>query len=213
MSCRQENFEECESGCAYNGINGDWTNLLMKVQCDTVSENSGPQFLCISDGGLDLEFRTLSANVTESAALLEVTLPKFLLQVNCEHWRCVNRRLPCCRGWLHACRRATVTGNVGQSRIPSLCLQHSLLVSLLCDCLHCTVSSAYTSVQNLATHMCHLPYNCHLHSQWARLRHSKVVCRTSWIVVAPALTETRRFGILLFHTGSGAEILGDVRWN
>ena len=53
----------------------------------------------------------LSANVTESAAWLEVTRPWFLLQVNCEHGRCVNRRLPCCRGmvWLHACRRATVT--------------------------------------------------------------------------------------------------------
>ena len=24
--------------------------------------------------------------------------------------------------------------------------------------------------------MCHLPYNCHLHSQWARLRHTKVAC-------------------------------------
>ena len=45
----------------------------------------------------------------------------------------------------------------------------SLSVSLLCVCLHCTVSSAYTSVHNLATHMCHLPYNCHLHSQWAPL--------------------------------------------
>ena len=55
--------------------------------------------------------------------------------------------------------------NVGQSRIPSLCLQHSLLTSLLCVCLHCTVSSAYTSVHNLATHMCfRLSYNCHLHS-------------------------------------------------
>ena len=36
-------------------------------------------------------------------------------------------------------------------------LQLSLLVSLLCVCLHCTVLSAYTSVHNLATHMCHLP--------------------------------------------------------
>ena len=41
MSSRQEKFEECGSGCAYNGINDVWTNLLMKVQCDTVSENSG----------------------------------------------------------------------------------------------------------------------------------------------------------------------------
>ena len=51
--------------------------------------------------------------------------------------------------------------------------------------------------------MCtHLHHNCHLHSlQWARLRHSKVACHTSCIVVAPALTDldTRRFGILLFH--------------
>ena len=67
---------------------------------------------------------------------------------------------------------------------------------------HCTVSSAYTSVHNLATHVCHLPYNCHLHSpKWTRLCHTKVACHISCIVVAPALTETRRFGIFfcLFH--------------
>ena len=52
----------------------------------------------------------------------------------------------------------------------------SLSVSLLCVCLHSTVSSACTSVHNLATHMYHLPYNCHLHSQWARLCHTKVAC-------------------------------------
>ena len=75
----------------------------------------------------------------------------------------------------------------------------SLSVSLLCVCLHCTVSSACASVRNLATHMCHLPYNCHLHSQWARLRHTKVACRIH-VSFAPALTETRRFGTLfLFY--------------
>ena len=83
-----------------------------------------------------------------------------------------------------------------------MCLQHSLLVTLLCVCLHCTVSSAYTSVHNLATHMCtQLPYNCHLHSLWcARLRHAKVACRTSWIVVAPALTDLEtRLDDLVFY--------------
>ena len=64
---------------------------------------------------------------------------------------------------------------------------------LLCVCLHCTVSSAYTSVHNLATHMCHLPYNCHLHSQLARLCHTKVACHIH-VSFAPALTETRRSG-------------------
>ena len=78
-----------------------------------------------------------------------------------------------------------------------VCLQLSLLVSLLCVCLHCTVSSAYTSVHHFATHMCHLPYNCHLHSQWARLRHTKVACHIH-VSFAPALTETRRSGSL-FH--------------
>ena len=76
-----------------------------------------------------------------------------------------------------------------------------LSVSLLCVCvcLHCTVSSAYTSVHNLATHMCHLPYNCHLHSQWARLRHTKVACHIH-VSFAIALTETRRSGSLfLFY--------------
>ena len=75
----------------------------------------------------------------------------------------------------------------------------SLSVSLLCVCLHCTVSSACASVRNLATHMCRLLHNCHLHSQWARLRHTKVACRIH-VSFAPALTETRRFGTLfLFY--------------
>ena len=61
------------------------------------------------------------------------------------------------------------------------------------------MSSAYTSVHNLATHMCHLPYKCHLHSQGARLRHTKVACHihVSFIL---ALTETRRSGILFYFT-------------
>ena len=47
--------------------------------------------------------------------------------------------------------------------------------------------------------MCHLPYKCHLHSQWARLRHTKVACHihVSFIL---ALTETRRPGILFYFT-------------
>ena len=53
-------FWNCESGCAYNGITNFVTNLLMKVQHVTVSENSVHKSLCIIDGGLDLEFRTLS---------------------------------------------------------------------------------------------------------------------------------------------------------
>ena len=61
------------------------------------------------------------------------------------------------------------------------------------------MSSAYTSVHNLATHMCHLPYNCHLHSQWAPLRHTKVACHIH-VSFALALTETRRSGILFYFT-------------
>ena len=48
-------------------------------------------------------------------------------------------------------------------------------------------------------------YNCHLHSQWARLRHTKVACRIH-VSFAPALTETRRFGTLfLFYFTRVAE--------
>ena len=80
-----------------------------------------------------------------------------------------------------------------------LLLNSSLSVSLLCVCLHCTVSSAYTSVHNLATHMCHLLYNCHVHSQWARSRHTKVACHIHVSLVL-ALTATRRSGIFfLFY--------------
>ena len=51
-----------------------WYHRCCDKPVDEV-ENSVQQVLCIIDGGLDLEFRTLSANVTESAAWLEVTLP------------------------------------------------------------------------------------------------------------------------------------------
>ena len=54
-----------------NGITDVVTNLLMKVQHVTVSENSGHN----SCKSLTMVWRTLSANVTESAAWLEVTLP------------------------------------------------------------------------------------------------------------------------------------------
>ena len=36
----KKDFEECESGCAFNGITDAVTNLLTKVQHVTVSENS-----------------------------------------------------------------------------------------------------------------------------------------------------------------------------
>ena len=58
------------------------------------------------------------------------------------------------------------------------------------------MSSAYTSVHNLATHMCHLPTTA-IFTQWARWRHTKVACRIH-VSFAVALTETRRPGILSF---------------
>ena len=98
----------------------------------------------------------------------------------------------------------------------SSCSPCSAGPNLLWPCMllpHCfrakTICEIYLDV--LATHMCHLPYNCHLHSQWTRLRHTKVACHIH-VSFAPALTETRRSGSLvftLFHTGSGAEILGE----
>ena len=74
------------------------TNTLRKVQHVAVSEKQCSQLLCTTYGDLDLEIRTLAANVMESAAWIEVTRPWFLLQTYCEHWKRVNRRLPCCRG-------------------------------------------------------------------------------------------------------------------
>ena len=61
--------------------------------------------------------------------------------------------------------------------------------------------------------MCHLPQQ--LPSSLTvgpALRHTKVACHIH-VSFVPALTETRRSGILffiLFHTGSGGEILGEV---
>ena len=89
--------EEFESGCAYHGITVIVTNLLMKLQHVAVSENSVHSSSELFYGDLGLEFLTLSANVTESAAWIEVTRTWFPLQVYCEHWKCVNRRVPCCR--------------------------------------------------------------------------------------------------------------------
>ena len=40
----KKDFEECKSGCAYNGITDVLTNLLMKVQRDAVSENRNHNF-------------------------------------------------------------------------------------------------------------------------------------------------------------------------
>ena len=60
MSCRQDKFEECESGCAYNGITDFVTNMLKKVQHVAVSENSVHESCVPLYGDLDLEFPTLS---------------------------------------------------------------------------------------------------------------------------------------------------------
>ena len=97
MGCRQEKFEECESGCAYHGITDFVTNTLMKVQHVAVSENSVHNSCVPRPVIWTWRFITLSANVMESAAWIEVTRPWFLLQTYCEYWKCVNRRLLCYR--------------------------------------------------------------------------------------------------------------------
>ena len=63
----------CESGCAYHGIIDFVTNTLMKVQHVAVSENSVHNSCVPWYGDLDLEIRTLSANLTESATWIGVT--------------------------------------------------------------------------------------------------------------------------------------------
>ena len=119
------------------------------------------QFLCIIDGGVDLGFLTLSANVTESAAWLEVTFPDFYSKctVNIESVSIADYLVA--EVWLNACRRATVTWEVEQCRIPIFVSSVTLFVSLLCLSLQCT-GVEYTSVHILVTHMrTHLPYDCH----------------------------------------------------
>ena len=68
-------IRNCKSGCAYNGITDVLTNLLMKVQRDAVSENSGHNSRVSLTMVWTWNFPTLSANVTESAAWCEVTFP------------------------------------------------------------------------------------------------------------------------------------------
>ena len=62
----------CESGCAYHGITDFVTNTFMKVQHVAVSENSVHNYCVPRTVIWDLEIRTLSANVTESAAWIVV---------------------------------------------------------------------------------------------------------------------------------------------
>ena len=83
-----EQYHLRESGCAYHGITVIVTNLLMKVQHVAVSENSvhGSFFTVI----WTWNFLLSSANVTESAAWIEVTRPWFVRQIYREHWKCVS---------------------------------------------------------------------------------------------------------------------------
>ena len=72
------------------------------------TEITNSEYHC--DHGLDLEFRTLSANLTESTVWFEgfFFFSSFLLQGHCEHWMCVNRRLHFCRGVVARLSGATV---------------------------------------------------------------------------------------------------------
>ena len=156
--------------------------------------------------------------MTESAAWHEVAFLWFLLQMNCEHWRCVNRRLFFCRGVV--ARLSSCKGDVKcWTELDPKFVSSEFFVGIFVVCL-----SPLRSVEriHICTYLCHarvhsFAYDCHLHSLWwVRLHHTKAVCHISLIVVALVLTDlegTRRFGILLFHTSSGAEILGDVRCN
>ena len=54
-----------------------WYHRCFVKPVDEGDARQRSQFLCIIDHGLDLEFPTLSANVTESAAWFEVTFPFF----------------------------------------------------------------------------------------------------------------------------------------
>ena len=104
-------FEECESGCAYHGITDFVTNMLMKVQHVDESENSVHNS-CVPRTVIWTWRFVLSRQTWRNLRHgLRFTRPWFLLQTYCEHWKCVNRRLPCCRSmvWSHDCRHATVT--------------------------------------------------------------------------------------------------------
>ena len=81
----------------------------MKVQHITVYGNSDHNLMCIIDHDLDLEFPTLSANVTESAAWREVTFLYFYAKrtVNIGSVSITDHFVA--EVWLHACRRPTVT--------------------------------------------------------------------------------------------------------
>ncbi len=139
----------------------------MKVQHVTVSENSVHNSCVLLTVIWTWNFvpRQTWRNLQHG---LRLHVPWFLLQVNCEHWRCVNRRSPCCRGvgWLHACRRATVTWVVLDKVGSQVCFFSTLCWYPCCVSVCTAQCRAHThlSVHNLAAHMCHLPYNCHLHS-------------------------------------------------
>ena len=67
------------------------------------------QFTCIIDHGLDLEFPTFSANVTESAACVRLHFPDFYFKCTVNIGGVSIADYLVAEVWLHPCRRATVT--------------------------------------------------------------------------------------------------------
>ena len=138
----------------------------------------------------------------------------------CEHWKCVNRRLPCCRGMV--ARLRSCNGDVRRSN--SVGSRFCVFSHLVCipvvfvSPLHwCRAHThPYISLSRTCVLICPTTVICLCFTRVGPL----VSCKSCVFpfhldIIAGLLTdlETRRFGIFLFHIGSGAEILGDVRCN
>ena len=147
------------------------------------------QLLCSAYGDLDLEIRTLSANVTESAAWIGVHGTVNIGSVSIADE---------CAAELRSHDGRHATGTTDFELYISMFVPQSSGCFPLCLSLHGTCR-ALAQMYILVTHMIALQLPFHLHSQWARLRHTKVACHIH-VSLAPALTATRRSGILfLFY--------------
>ena len=162
------------------------------------------QLLCSAYGDLFFEIRTLSANVTESAAWIGVHGTVNIGSVSIADECAAELRS-------HDGRHATATTDF-ELYISMFVLQSSGCFPL-CLSLHGTCR-ALAQMYILVTHMIALQLPFHPTTVGALAANKSCVSHQCIALACIDCDPTIwYFVFILFHTGSGAEILGDVSWN
>ena len=156
------------------------------------------QLPCPAYGDLDLEIRTLSANVTESAAWIGVHGTVNIGSVSIADE---------CAAELRSHDGRHATGTTDFELYMSMFVPQSFCCIPLCLSLHGTCR-ALAQMYILVTHMIALQLPCHLTTVGPLAPYKSCV---SHPCVARACTDCDPtiWYFFLFHTGSGAEILGE----